>query len=116
MIIMTSNEEIAKDGWGKIRVCDFGYSIGYNGNGRRINLSCRDGITRLYKVTEFDRMSDPRDQWFATLVEVKPRKDYCITIGNLMIHNKEQWDKKDYKPLLCVHWKTKDRSKRIFCI
>ena len=42
--------------------------------------------------------------------------DYCFRIGNLMIHNKVQWDKKDYKPLVCFHWSTENRSTRICCL
>ena len=44
---------------------------------------------------------------------------YCpvfeLKIGRLLLHNKEQWDLKKY-PLLCVHWDTTNKCKRLFCI
>ena len=38
-----------------------------------------------------------------------------LKIGRLLLHNKEQWDLKKY-PLLCGHWDTTNKCKRLFCI
>lgn len=43
-------------------------------------------------------------------------KEYCFKIGNLMIHNKEQWDRNDYIPFVCLHWVTADESRRLFIL
>lgn len=36
-------------------------------------------------------------------------------MGYPWFHRLEQWDL-DCWPILCIHWKTSDRSKRIFCL
>ena len=36
-----------------------------------------------------------------------------MSIGYPWVHRKEQWDLKCW-PLLCVHWRTPNRSKRVF--
>jgi hypothetical protein len=38
-----------------------------------------------------------------------------IKIGALSIHRKEQWDL-DCWPLICAHWNTPNRSRRVFCL
>lgn len=38
-----------------------------------------------------------------------------MNIGPISIHRKEQWDL-DCWPLLCVHWTTPNRSRRILCL
>lgn len=42
-------------------------------------------------------------------------KEFSINMGCLCLHNKEQWDLEKY-PLLCAHWHTLNKSKRLFCI
>lgn len=36
-------------------------------------------------------------------------------MGYPWIHRLEQWDLECW-PIVCVHWKTANRSKRIFCL
>lgn len=38
-----------------------------------------------------------------------------IRIGPVWIHRLEQWDI-DCWPIVCIHWKTPNRSRRIFCL
>ena len=38
-----------------------------------------------------------------------------LRIGPLWIHRLEQWDL-DCWPIVCVHWKQPNRSRRIFCL
>lgn len=41
--------------------------------------------------------------------------DDGITIGQLWLHRREQWDL-DCDPWLCVHWRRPDSSMRVFCV
>ena len=38
-----------------------------------------------------------------------------MRLGPLKIHRLEQWDL-DCHPIVCVHWKTPNQSKRVFCL
>lgn len=38
-----------------------------------------------------------------------------IHIGPAWLHRQEQWDL-DCWPLLCIHWQTPNRSRRVFCL
>ena len=38
-----------------------------------------------------------------------------IRIGPAWIHRLEQWDL-DCWPMICVHWRSVDRSQRVFCL
>jgi hypothetical protein len=45
-------------------------------------------------------------------------KEWSIRLGNLLVHNKEQWDLNNKRPLLCVHryYDHGNGCKRVFCI
>lgn len=56
--------------------------------------------------------------------EKKVPREWCINLGPLSIHNKEQWDielvtidpQPNLRPKLCVHWHWRGTQRRLFLI
>ncbi len=50
-------------------------------------------------------------------MSVETRMEFHL--GPLFVHRREQWDLGrggDLIPLFCVHWSTRGRSSRVFCL
>lgn len=70
-------------------------------------------------------LQEIRDAYIA-YVEARcklPQKEHAVRkewkgfrIGPFWLHRLEQWDKDDYIPFLCIHFKTPNRTKRIFLL